>query len=163
MGKRALSGAALALLAACGSETLPPTAPPTPPPSDVVPGASTGPTRIAFVSGDPPPGTAVSGCGQTATGCPSRVRMVFRLTPAATGEALRFIVFLHAASKRACFMATTGPVSVRAGAAQSVEVVLDPSDSCGVPLAITDMAAVLEGTVELASRQEWAIRYSFGP
>jgi hypothetical protein len=89
--------------------------------------------------------------------------MVFRLTPSATGEALRFVAFLHATSKRACFMATTGPVSVRAGEAQSLEVVLDPSDACLVPFAITDLAAVLEGTVELASRQEWAIRYTFAP
>jgi hypothetical protein len=160
---RILSGAALALLAACGSETLPPTTPPTPSPTDVVPGMATGPTRIAFVSADPPPGAMVSGCGQNATGCGGRVRMVFRITPAATGEALRFVVFLHSDSKRACFTATTGPVPVRAGEAQSLQVVLDASDTCGVPLAITDMAAVLEGTVELASRQEWAIRYTFGP
>ncbi len=143
--------------------TVTPTPSPTIAPSEVVPGTATGPTRIAFVSADPPPGTGVSGCGQNATGCAGRVRMVFRLTPTATGEALRFIVFLHATSKRACFMATTGPISLRAGEAQSLQVVLDPSDTCAVPFAISDMAAVVEGTGELASRQEWAIGYTFAP
>jgi hypothetical protein len=136
---------------------------PTMPPTEVVPGIATGPTRLTFVSADPPPGSAVSGCGPNATGCPGRVRMVFRLTGAATGDALRFQVFLNSSTKRTCFLASTGPLSLRAAEAQTLQVVLDPSDACGVPFSITDMAAVLEGTVELASRQEWAIGYTFAP
>jgi len=89
--------------------------------------------------------------------------MVFRLTPTATGDALRFQVFLNSNTKRTCFLASTGPLSLRAGEAQSLQVVLDPSDACVTPFTITDMAAVVEGTVELASRQEWAIGYNFAP
>jgi hypothetical protein len=129
----------------------------------LTPGAASGPTRIAFVSADPPPGSAVSGCGQNATGCAGRVRMVFRLTPTSTGTAQSFQVFLNSETKRTCFLASAVSVPLRAGEALSLQVVLDPSDACAVPFAITDMAAVIEGTVELASRQEWAIGYSFAP
>jgi hypothetical protein len=89
--------------------------------------------------------------------------MVMRLAPVATGTALSFVVFLNSASKRSCFMASTSPISLRAGQPQSVQVVLDPSETCAVPFEITDMAAILEGPVELASRQEWAIGYTFAP
>jgi hypothetical protein len=165
--RRAALAVALVFLAACGRET--PVAAsgipidPTPDPSQVVPGAATGLTRIAFVSADPPPSTAVSGCGSDATGCAGRVRMVFRLTPSATGTALRFVVAVNAASKRTCFLASTGPLPLRAHEAQSLQVVLDPSATCAVPFAITDMAANLEGPVEVVSRQEWAIGYTFAP
>jgi hypothetical protein len=160
-------GVALASLAACGRETPAAasrlTTGPTPSPSQVVPGSATGPTRIVFVSADPPLGTTISGCGQDATGCPGRVRMVFRLIPAATGTALRFVVALNATSKRACFLASTGPLPLRVQEAQSFQVVLDPYDTCAVPFAIRDMSANVEGPVELASRQEWAVGYTFAP
>jgi hypothetical protein len=163
---RVLGWAALALLAlaSCGE-------PPSPPsrfavPSDtslVVPGSATGPTRITFMSADPRPNTAVSGCGPDVRGCPGRVRMVFRLTPSATGNALGFAAFLHTASKQACFVASSGPFALRAGEDTSIQVVLDPSDECPTPLAITDLAANVEGAVEVASRQEWTIGYIFAP
>jgi hypothetical protein len=158
----ALLGAACGPEAPVGVSRL--TLGPTPDPGQVLPGSATGPTRIAFVSADPPPGTTVSGCGPDAAGCPGRVRMVFRLTPAATGTALRFVVVLNAAaSKRACFLASTGPFVMRAFEGTSLQVVLDPSDGCATPFAITDLAASVEGAVELASRQEWAIGYTFAP
>jgi hypothetical protein len=163
VGARVLGGVALAWLAACGGGAPSPTIPPLPSPPALTPGAATGPTRIAFVSADPPPGSAVSGCGQNPTGCAGRVRMVFRLTPTATGTAQSFRVFLNSETKRTCFLASALSVPLRAGEALSLQVVLDPSDACAVPFAITDMAAVLEGTVELASRQEWSIGYSFAP
>jgi hypothetical protein len=158
-----LCGAALAALAACGGEPPSPTKPPTPSPTTVVSGLATGPTRIAFVSADPPAGTAVSGCGSNATGCAGRVRMVFRLTAVASGTAQSFRVFLNSDAKRTCFLASVNTVSLRAGEPLALQVVLDPSDACAVPFAITDMAAVLEGTVDFASRQEWAIGYTFAP
>jgi hypothetical protein len=89
--------------------------------------------------------------------------MVFRLTPSGTGPVLRFVVFLHAGSKQACFVASTGPFALRAGEETTFQVVLDPSEACLTPVAITDLAANVEGTVEVASRQEWRIGYTFAP
>ena len=155
---------ALLVLASCGESPSPrPRFPASPDPIQVAPGAATGPTRITLVSADPRPSTTVSGCGPDVRGCPGRVRMVFRLTPSGTGPVLRFLVFLHAASKQACFMAATGPFALRAGDETTFQVVLDPSDDCLTPLAITDLAASVEGPVEVASRQEWRIGYTFAP
>ena len=155
---------ALLVLASCGESPTPPSRfPVAPDPSQVIPGSATGPTRITFVSADPRPSTTVSGCGPDVGGCPGRVRMVFRLAPSGTGPVLRFVVFLHAASTRACFVASTGPFALRAGEETSLQVVLDPSDACATPLAITNLAAVVEGIVEVASRQEWTIGYTFAP
>lgn len=134
-----------------------------PDPGQVVPGSATGPTRITFVSADPRPSTTVSGCGPDTSGCPGRVRMVFRLAPSGTGPVLRFVVFLHSDSKRACFVAATGPFALRAGEDTTLQVVLDPSDPCETPVSITDLATNVEGTVEVASRQEWRIGYTFAP
>ena len=145
------------------SPSLPSRFVPTPDPAQVVPGQATGPTRITFVSADPRPSTSVSGCGPDLRGCAGRVRMVFRLTPSGTGSVLRFVVSLHPATKQACFEAVTGPFALRAGEDLSLQVVLDPSDACATPLAITDLAASVEGTVEVASHQEWAIGYTFAP
>jgi hypothetical protein len=38
-----------------------------------------------------------------------------------------------------------------------------PDDVCAPPLTIATMDAGVEGSVEIASRQEWAVRYSFLP
>ena len=73
------------------------------------------------------------------------------------------MVFLHAGTKLACFAASTGPLALRAGEETSLQVVLDPSDDCPTPVSISDMAANVEGTVEVASRQEWTIGYTFAP
>jgi len=89
--------------------------------------------------------------------------MVFRLAPSMSGTALRFAAFLNAPSKRACFVASTGPLILRAGEDTSIQVVLDPSDDCPTPFVITDLAANVEGTVEVTSRQEWTIGYTFAP
>ena len=167
MRKVLLGSLALAVLGACGGES--PSGPsgpggvPTPDPSQVVPGQATGPTRIAFVSADPGPGSVVSGCGSDLRGCAGRVRMVFRLTPTGTGPVLHFDVTMHSETKRACFVGTTGLADLRAGQAVSVQIVLDPVEGCVTPLTITDLAAVVEGTVEVASRQEWRIGYTFAP
>jgi hypothetical protein len=167
MRKLGFGAVALAVLAACGGES--PSSPPpfggspSPGPSEVVPGKATGPTGIAFASADPPPGSVVSGCGTDATGCPGRVRMVFRLTPTMSGHVLHFDATLHANTKRACFVGQTAVADLRAGQAVSVPIVLDPVADCRTPFAITDLAASLEGTVEVASRQEWSIGYTFAP
>jgi len=70
---------------------------------------------------------------------------------------------MHSASKRACFVATTASFPLRAGEETAIQVVLDPSDDCLTPLVITDLAANVEGTIEVASRQEWTLGYTFAP
>lgn len=131
--------------------------------SAVVPGMASGATRIDFVSGDPAPGTAVSGCGPDASGCPGRLRMVFHLTPPLTATAARFVATLRTASERPCFRAATGPLPLRAGVGASIQVVLDPSEACATPFAVTGLAADLEGEGQVAAHQEWAIGYTFAP
>ena len=164
MGKRPWGMVALLVLAACGETPSQPSRfAVLPDASLVVAGTASGPTRIAFVSADPRPNTTVLGCGPDARGCPGRVRMVFRLTPSGTGSVQRFTASLHTVSRRACFTADSGPFDLRAGQEVSLQVVLDPADGCDTPLAITDLAANVEGTSEVASRQEWTIGYTFAP
>jgi hypothetical protein len=64
---------------------------------------------------------------------------------------------------RACLFGQTGPQALRAGQAEELEVLLDQADDCRTPADIRTMAAVVEGTVETASRQEWGIRYTLLP
>jgi hypothetical protein len=44
-----------------------------------------------------------------------------------------------------------------------MEVLLDEADVCPTPVTIENMAVNVEGTVEIASRQEWGLRYTFTP
>ena len=46
---------------------------------------------------------------------------------------------------------------------RTVDVVFDRSDRCATPVTIRNMAAVVEGTVDVASRQEWALGYTLLP
>ena len=48
-----------------------------------------------------------------------------------------------------------------AGAATELDVTFDRADDCGVPLDINHLALVVEGPVQVASRQEWSVRYAF--
>ncbi len=165
---RLLGAVALAALPACGSYVPPPPSPtPTPTPdasATVLPGAGSGPTRIAFVSAQPMPGSTVSGCGPRISGCAGRVRMTFNVQSAAGGHVLFMRAYLHDTRKIACLTASTGPYELGAGQTTAVDLVFDqPDDVCGTPLTIANMDAVVEGTVEIASRQEWAVRYGFLP
>jgi hypothetical protein len=167
---RRLAAAALAWSAlACGGGATTPAPIVSPPPSaspapgDVIPGAATGPTRITFLAAEPPPGANVSGCGATAAGCAGRVRVRLRLEPAAGGPVLYVRVFLHSTTLRACLFGQTGAQVLSAGRPADVEVVLDQADECRTPSDIRTMAAVVEGTVEVASRQEWRIVYTLSP
>jgi len=164
---------ALALLAACGSErpteTRPsPTPSPTPSPGlpGATPGRASGPTAIVLVAADPPPGATIAGCGSDASGCAGRVRMSFRVTPTGSGPVLVSVGFLHAADKTACLQGRSGPSALQAGEPQTVEIVFDRPDEggrCRTPLELTDLAFNVEGTIEVASRQEWAFRYRLVP
>jgi hypothetical protein len=151
--------------AACGADRSPaspsPGAPSPAPP--IVAGARTGPTTIAFVEAAPAPGSTIAGCGPRVAGCVNRVRMQFSLAPSQTGAVLYVAAFLHASNKIACLSARSGPLQLTAGQSRPVELVFDQADNCGVPLTIATMAVVVEGTVEVASRQEWALAYTFSP
>jgi hypothetical protein len=155
------AGAVLALLCGCGGDN--PVEPqPTPAPS-AIPGAGTGPTEIVFVSAEPAVGSTLSGCGATADGCAGRIRMRFSLRPTRSGPALSFSAFLHSDRLQACLLAALPGFQLQAGVATTVDVVFDRSDRCATPVTIRNMAAVVEGTVDVASRQEWALGYTLLP
>jgi len=151
-------------LAACGSA---PAAPPPPPPVDpnlqVTPGESSGPIRITFVSATVTPGSTVSGCGPLIGGCAGRVRMTLQLNPPSDGPVLYVRIYLFATNQQACLSGQIDPFSVRAGVSQNVDVTLDTADQCGTPTSIANMAAVVEGPVQVASRQTWSLHYVFAP
>jgi hypothetical protein len=141
----------------------PPTPAATPPPSappGVVIGAATGPTQIIFSASQPPPGAIFTGCGPDLRGCEGRLRLRFLLRPTLSGHALRFSVSLHDTTQRACLFTSTEGFDLRAGDATAFDLVLNQSDRCVMPATISSMAAVVEGVVEVASRQEWGVTYT---
>ena len=141
-----------------------PSATPTPDPATVVtPTLSSGPTQIAFVSSMPPPGSTTAGCGPDVAGCRGHLTMTFRLRSAAGGEVLFFSVFLHSPRLIACLSTVTEGFELRPGASKDVEVVFDRADACATPVDLVTMDAAAEGAVAIASRQEWALRYTLAP
>jgi hypothetical protein len=166
-----LASVVLAALPACGHEAPTPVPTPTPgfssslPPPGVAVGHATGPTDITLVALDPPAGTTIP-CGTSAEECAGSVRMTFRLRATGTGTVLWCTAFLHAADKTACLSGLVDGFPLVAGESRTVDLVFDVADSsdrCRTPLEITDLAFVAEGTVEVASRQEWALRYRLTP
>ena len=158
------------LLAVCGENPTTPLPSPTPPASptpdprtQVVPGAGTGPVRIQFAGANIAPGSTVSGCGVLIEGCAGRLRMAFDLHPPSTGHVLYVRVFIHATNQIACLWGQTGEMDLQAGVVRRVEIPLDDADRCGTPVTIATMDAGVEGTIEVASRQEWALHYVFAP
>ncbi|MCG6923536.1 MAG: hypothetical protein LJF15_20965 [Acidobacteria bacterium] len=92
--------------------------------------------------------------------------MTFRLTPSRSGGVLWCVAFLHSADKTACLQGRVDGFPLRAGEPQDIDLVFDVadhSDHCRTPLDLTDLAFVVEGTIEVASRHEWAIRYHLVP
>jgi hypothetical protein len=128
-----------------------------------MPGRGTGPTRITFTGSEPAPGTNVGGCGTSIVGCRGRVRTRLTLESPTGGPVLFVKVFLHSTSLQACLLGQTAPLTLQPGRIEPLEVLLDQADDCRTPVDIRTMAAVVEGTVEVASRQEWSIRYTFSP
>ena len=141
-----------------------PTPTPTPGPGSVVAGGHNGPTEITFLSAEPVPGSTITGCGRDVSGCSGRVQMRFRLLSAGGGPVLFATAFLHATNKVACDRGTTGPFQLQPGVPTELVIVYDqPDPACGVPATISDMKLVVEGPVQVASLQEWAIRYELRP
>jgi hypothetical protein len=126
-------------------------------------GPSTGPTTITFVSSDPLPGATLSGCGTSSSGCAGRIALHFRVRAAQSGHVLRVFVSLHDASLAACLLAASGPFDLTAGIEAPLDMALDQAGACPVPTDTTTLAATLEGTTSVASRQEWGVRYSLRP
>jgi len=156
----------LVLLSSCGDTETPvrPSPSPTPDPNTVVtPTLSTGPSSITFVNASPSPGSTIAGCGPDTRGCAGRVRMSFSIRSNGGGSALKLSVFLHSTEKRACLLAELPSFDLPAGQPVSVEVPFDRADACATPATIATMDAALEGTVEIASRQEWALHYVLAP
>jgi hypothetical protein len=148
--------------AACGGPSTAPSNPPDPTPQ-VTPVESSGPVRISFVSASISPGGTVAGCGPLIEGCAGRLRMTLRLDPPSDGPILYVRIYLHATNLIACLSGESGPFPVQARTARIVEIPLDRADRCGTPTTMATMAAVVEGPIEVASRQTWSIRYVFAP
>jgi hypothetical protein len=89
--------------------------------------------------------------------------MVFQLRSDLGGPVLHMSAFLHSTGLIACLLASTGPFDLRPGEPAAVELTFDRADQCRTPVTIATMAAVVEGPVAVASRQEWALRYTFSP
>ena len=137
---------------------------PTPDPAtQVIPAEATGPVRIVFAGASIAPGSTVSGCGSSIEGCRGRLRVFLDLHPPSSGHALYARVFLHATSQIACLLGQTGAFELEAGVPKRIEVVLDNADRCATPVTFATMAGVVEGTVEVASRQTWTVHYVFAP
>jgi hypothetical protein len=153
----------VAALTAC--DDAPPTMPePSPTPdTGVHPGSRSGPTRILFVEASPAPGSTLTGCGPDAAGCAGRVSMTFDLVPTASGHVLWTSGFLHADTGRACLTARTAAFDLRAGVPARITLAFDQSDDCRTPVQVATMAVVVEGTVEVGSRQEFSVRYELAP
>ncbi len=129
-----------------------------------MPGAHTGPTEITFLAADPPPGATLTGCQADASGCDGRIRMRFSLRNPTGGPVLYATAFLHASNKLACWRATSPQFRLEAGVATDFTAVFDQRDpTCFAPSEIATMKVVVEGTVEVASAQEWAVHYDLRP
>jgi hypothetical protein len=151
------------VLAGC-SGTSGPAAPSGPTTSTPLPTEQSGPVAITFVGATPPPGSTVTGCGTSVRGCESRLSMRFSLRAQAPGPVLGVRVFLHATNLLACLQATHGPFELAAGETREVSVTFDHADDrCPIPLDIINMALVVEGPGQVASRQTWSVTYTFVP
>jgi hypothetical protein len=153
---------AMLAAAGCGSAAVAPTPAPDPT-SQVAPIESSGPIRITFVTANVLPGGVVTGCGSLVEGCTGRLRLTLRLEPPADGPVLYARIYLHATNLVACLWGESAPFTVRAGSAQTIDISIDRADRCGTPATIATMAAVVEGPIQVASRQTWSLHYVFAP
>jgi len=152
----------LLVAANCNSTVLAP-APAPDPALQVRPIDSSGPLRITFISANVAPGSVIAGCGSLVEGCSGRLRLTLRLEPPSDGPVLYARIYLHATNLVACLWGETPPFTVRAGATQAIDVPIDRADRCGTPTTIATMAAVVEGPIQVASRQTWSLHYVFAP
>jgi hypothetical protein len=76
------------------------------------------------------------------------------------GTALYVRRCLHATNLLACLSAGTAPLQLVRGD-QQIVLVFERTGDCTVPLTVERLAVVVEGPVEVASRQEWSLSYTF--
>jgi hypothetical protein len=114
------------------------------------------------VRADPAAGSVIVGCGTRIAGCTGRVVMTFSLTSSTGGPVLYVRASLHSISSQACLIGATSGFQLPAGESL-VQVSFDQSDDCRTPVDVRNMALVVEGPIEVASRQEWGITYTFLP
>jgi hypothetical protein len=145
-----------------GCSDQPTTPSPRPDPSLLVtPIDSSGPVRITFVSANMSPGNTVAGCGSLIEGCASKLRMALGLDPTSDGPVLYTRIYLHATNLIACLWGESAPFAVQAVVPRTMEIPLDRADRCQTPTTIATMAAVVEGPIQVASRQTWSLHYVF--
>jgi hypothetical protein len=153
-----------AVLVFDGCDRQPVTPTPEPDPTlQVTPIDNTGPIHIAFVRANVSPGSTITGCGGLIEGCAGRLRMTFQLNPTADGAVLYARVYLHAMNLQACLWGEVAPFNVLAGAPVTIEIPADRADNCITPTTIATMAVVVEGPIQVSSRQTWSLRYTFAP
>jgi len=150
---------ASAVTVGCGGQPAAPSRPTDP--ALPVPIDSQGPVRITFVAATIAPGSTITGCGPLIEGCAGRLRMTFLLTPPSDGSVLYARLYLHATNLQACLWGEIAPFTVRARVPVTIEIPIDRADRCGTPTDIATMALGVEGTIEVASRQTWSLRYLF--
>jgi hypothetical protein len=150
------------VLAGCRNESTGPSPPPDPT-SQVTPIDSTGPIRIRFLDANISPGNVVAGCGPLIEGCVGKVQMTFQLDPPSDGPVLYMRVYLHATNLIACLWGETLPFSVQARVPSVITIPIASADRCGTPTTIATMAAVVEGPIQVSSRQTWSSHYVFAP
>ena len=162
IARRLLIGAALVLVMACRDS---PSAPaPIDPSSGVSPIAGSGPVRITFRGANVSPGGTIAGCGPFVAGCIGRLRITVDLAPPLDGPVLYVRLYLHSMRNGvACLSGTTAPMTLKANQRMTVDVTLNDADVCGMPDTMATMDAIVEGPVEVASRQAWSLRYVFAP
>jgi len=159
--RRCAVALAIAWLASCGDNPTTPTPTPTDPNAPVA-GTRTGPVIIEYAGANVAPGSAIADCGPTIAGCAGRLRMSFWLRSANAGVVLWTGATLHGANKVACLTARGDGFLLGTNATVVIDLVFDVVDpGCGLPFESLDMAVTVEGTVEVASRQEFAVRYRF--
>jgi hypothetical protein len=150
------------VLVGCGNQGTAPSPPPDPT-SQVTPIDTNGPIRIRFLGANVSPGNVVAGCGLLIEGCAGKLQMTFQLDPTSDGPALYMRVYLHATNLIACLWGETLPFSVQARVPSVITIPIVSADRCGTPTTIATMAAVVEGPVQVSSRQTWSLHYVFAP
>ena len=168
--KRLATGSALILLIACGESQQScdiPTGPfsydSTPDPSkSVVPTASSGPGKIAYVNSDPPPGATISGCGGAVGGCQDRLKLVFSLRPDVDLLSQRLHVSLVTATEVALDCFSTG-FDLQAGETFAIQVSCPSSPGGASTPFKAAMMTVETGPPSQRIGQDWKANYTFLP
>jgi hypothetical protein len=133
-------------------------------PSAPVAGARTGPVTIEFISSTPAPGSTVAGCGPVIAGCAGKLRLSLRLRSTSAGPVLWTAATLHGANRQACLSAAGDGFTLAANSTTTLDLQFDQFDAgCALPFEVLNLAVVLEGPVQTASRQEFGVRYRFTP